>query len=133
MEDEIPLINTYMIFMEKDAKRALDAELRRMRFGTPRALLLSGAVVFGVLIWVVAIPYKTEHRLGEVTGTMAHMTFEGVRQQIGVALDGEARSAGTRAKLLHPAVGETVCLRQTYYLPLPRRGLALADMRFCDG
>ena len=115
----------------EDVQSRLNREMWRMRLGGWKGVAGSLLVVLLVALFVIRVPVQTEFNFAQVTGSMAHMTEDGVRQQIGILIDGQSRSAGTRAKLVHPAVGEMVCIRQTTYWPSGQVTLALTDDRFC--
>jgi hypothetical protein len=117
----------------EDIHARLNREMWRMRFGGWFGFFGTLAVVAVVRLGTVQVPIGTNFKLGEVTGVMSHLTETGAVQQIGILVDGQNRSAGTRARLLHPATGEIICLRETTYWPFGRVTLGMTDMRFCNG
>ena len=117
----------------KEINTRLNRELRHMRFGGWKAIV--GVItLFGIVILAfVKVPSDTQFLTGQVTGVMSHMSESGPFQQIGVIVNGQHRSAGTRARLLHPSKGEVICLRQTTYWPLGQQTLSMTSLRFCNG
>ncbi|KPP93625.1 MAG: hypothetical protein HLUCCA08_05470 [Rhodobacteraceae bacterium HLUCCA08] len=49
---------------------------------------------------------------GKVTGVTPLTREDGINMQIGVDIDGQSRIARSPAQLVHPQIGETVCLRR---------------------
>ena len=103
-----------------------------MRFGG--WLGIGGTIiVFAIILLALfKVPVETQFVMGKVTGVMSHMTESGPRQQIGVIVNGQNRSAGTRALLVHPGTGDMICLRQVKYWPLGQQTLSMTDIRFCQ-
>lgn len=118
--------------MSLEAKKRLDHELFRMRFGSWRALGWIGALIVLLAVACVRIPAQTHFALAEVTGVIALAGDGAPIQRIGVLLDGQDLTAGTRAQLLHPAKGEIVCIQKTIFWPFGEQRLTLTDMRFCN-
>lgn len=115
----------------EDINSRLNREMWRMRLGGWTGFI-GVVIIFAVVCSaLVRVPEETAFKTGVVTGTMAHMTEDHPVVQIGVLVNGENRSATTRAMLLHPANGETICLRETTYWPFGQVTLNMTDPRFC--
>ncbi|WP_400086488.1 hypothetical protein [Yoonia sp. R78084] len=116
----------------EDVHSRLNREMWRMRLGGWKGLLGTAVIMLVVSYVFIRIPVATTFKIAEVTGTMAHMTEDHPRLQIGIIIDGQHRSATTRAMLLHPAKAEIVCIRETTYWPLGQVTLSLTDDHFCE-
>lgn len=69
---------------------------------------------------------------GTVTGVTPLTGKDGTNMQIGVDIDGQSRIARSPAQLVHPQIGETVCLRRIDYGgPLGRTTFDIASPTLC--
>lgn len=112
----------------------LNRELARMRVRSVGwwggwALLIG---IVGLVALLNFAPRSVDYVRAEVTGITPLVLESGPAIQMGVTIDGEPRILQLPSQLVHPAVGETVCLRRTIVGgPLGRTLYDVTADRFC--
>lgn len=86
-----------------------------------------------LLLWALTPqPRDVSYRTGVVTGVSTLIGEAGPIIRIGVDTNGVRVEAGTRARLITPAQGETICLSHTRGRWTGAESFQLTDMRFCQ-
>ncbi len=116
----------------ESAHDRLNRELYRYYFGGWKLWLAVLALLLFLGWLLFPQPLTVTYQTGVVTGVTTLQGEGGPIIRIGVQAGDLQVEAGTGAKLLAPAKGETICLRRTIGDWTGMEAFSLAPMRRCD-